>query len=254
VSAVAIGPFVRFAIMASSAVYANWDTIRSQFDRAVENEVRPIYGYYVQHIWQQKDSGGAFTDKERAMVGVHWMNTTGGDLDVTWTSADFALVEAGFQAYWTSLGSMIQDECRLVEHRWYSYGPGVVKPNPPARITTIATPLQGTGTAKAPHQIASTLTLRTPLRRHWGRIYMPVFAVAASASAGGQLTAGAVDLLATGGSTYIKSGLANGLTPCVWDRNRHVALGVTSVESDSVPDIIRRRRSRVTAYRKILTA
>lgn len=249
-----IGPFVRFIITAGYAAYANWDTIHGQFDRAEENSAAPIYGYYVQHIWQMKDSAGSFTDKERAMVGVHWMNTTGGDLDTTWTSADYALVESGFQALWSGLGGMIPDECKLVEHRWYAYGPGVHAPNPPSRITTIGSPLTGTGTAKGPHQVSETLTFRTPLRRHWGRIYLPAFPVAGNALAGGQWTPSAVDTMTAAASTYMKCGNANGLTPVVWDRNRKSAMGITSVEADSVPDIIRRRRLRVTAYKKILTS
>jgi hypothetical protein len=158
------------------------------------------------------------------------------------------------ETLWTSLGGIIPNEVRLVEHRWYAFGPGVVPPNPPSRVTTIAVPKQGTGTTIPPHQIASTLTFRTALRRHWGRIYLPAFAVAANVTAGGQLSATMVDTLAAAGSTYLKSGNANGLVPCVWDRNRKVAFGITAVECDSVPDIIRRRRSRVTNYKKILVA
>jgi hypothetical protein len=254
VAIVPLGPFVRFLITAGYAAYANWDTIHGQFDRAEEQPTEPIYGMYVQHVFQQKDSAGSFSDKERGMVGVHWINSTGGDLDVSWTTADYALIETGFQTLWTSLGGLFPNEVRLVEHRWYPFGPGVHAPNPPVRVTTIGSPLTGTGTTILPHQIASTLTFRTALRRHWGRIYLPVYPVAANIVAGGQLSATAVDTLAAAGSTYLKCGNANGLVPVVWDRNRHSAMGITAVEADSVPDIIRRRRSRVTSYKKILTA
>lgn len=252
-AAVPLGPFVRFVVAVSGAVYANWDTIIGLVDRHVETGDIPVYGMYVQHVFEIKDSSGAFSGKEKGMVGVHWINTTGGDLDVTWTTADYALVESGFQAYWTALGNNIPSDFRLVEHRWYQFGPGIYPPNPPLRVTTV-TPQVGTGSSNLPHQVAETLTFRTPIRRHWGRIYLPIAVTGAQALAGGQLASGVVDGIANGGSTYIKSGTANGLAPVVYDRNRKSMLGITSVEADSVPDVIRRRRPSGTAYKKIVTS
>lgn len=251
-SAVPIGPFVRFALIVATTAYSNWDTISAQFDRHVENPTSPIFGYYVQHIWQMKDQSGTFSDKERAMCGVHWINTTGGDPDYTWTSADYALIESGFQTLFTSLAGNMSTDHKLVEHRWYAFGPGVFPPNPPSRITTIASPIAGSGTQIWPHQAAETLTFRTPLRKHWGRIYLPL-GTTGMGNPGGQYAQAVVDSFAAAGSTYLKSGTANGLTPVVWDRLRKSALGVTAIEADSVPDIIRRRRPRQAFYKKILT-
>jgi hypothetical protein len=97
VSSVALGPFVRFVVVTAGAVYANWDTIKGLVDRWVEDATKPVFGMYVQHVFEMKNQSGVFDPKERGLCGVHWINTTGGDLDVTWTSADFALVETGFQ-------------------------------------------------------------------------------------------------------------------------------------------------------------
>jgi hypothetical protein len=243
--------------MAAATAYSNWGTISGLFSRAVTDAPGPIYGYYVQHIFQMKDQSGAFSDRERGLTGVHWMNTTGGDLDVTWTAADFALVEAGFGTLWSSLAAYIPDEVRLVEHRWYAYGPGVVatraNPQPPARVTAV-TPTAGSVVTRFPHQVAETITFQTTLRRHWGRMYIPVAATGTSITPGGEWGTTMVDAFANAGSAYIKSGNANGLTPVIWDRVHKVALGITAVEADSVPDIIRRRRPRGTTYRKTLTA
>lgn len=222
-------------------------------DRSVEDATHPVYGQYVQHVFDMHDAAGAFTGLQKGMVGVHWINTTGGDLDVTWTSADFALVESGFQTLWTALGSYIPNEVQLVEHRWYQFGPGVLPPNPPSRVTTI-TAMPGSGTSVLPHQCAETITFRTPIRRHWGRIYLPVATTGATMQSGGQFANTVVDTIAAAGSAYVKSGTANGLTPVIWDRNRKSMLGITAVEADSVPDIIRRRRPSATRYKKILTS
>lgn len=247
-----IGPFVRFVVTASAAVYANWDTIAGMFERAETAAAGPLYGQYVQHVFEFKDSAGSFSARERGMVGVHWLNTTGGDLDVTWTSADFALVETGFETMWTAITSKIGPDCRLVEHRWYPFGPGAVPPTPPSRVTTLATPKVGSSGFTGAHQICSTVTFRTPLRRHWGRMYIPY--QGSGYNPGGVLSSTDVDTLANAANAYFKSGVANGLTPCVYDRIRKSCLGITAVEVDQIPDVIRRRRPRTTAYRKVLTA
>jgi hypothetical protein len=154
---------------------------------------------------------------------------------------------------WAALGSGMTSDFRLEEHRWYAYGAGINPPNPPSRITTLGTPIVGTGTVMTPHQVATTITLRTTLRRHWGRIYLPIGAVAIAA--GGELTTAWVDSLAG----YFRTALlvtpaAQGILPVVYDRQRKLLFGVTQLEVDSVPDIIRRRRPRDTTYRKIYTA
>lgn len=187
------------------------------------------------------------------MYGLHWINTTGGDLDVTWTTADYQAVEAANEAMWTSLASMIPSGTRLVEHRWYPYGPDVNPPNPPVRVTTLGTPKVGTGAAGGAHQVAETVTLRTPLRRHWGRIYLPLGVH--NIATGGQFSSSTVDTIAAAARTMLTASFSSqGICPVVYDRNRRSALGVTAVECDSVPDIIRRRRPRTTAYRKIYTS
>jgi hypothetical protein len=252
VATVPISPFVRFAIMGAATVFSNWDTIRGLFDRAVETGTAPIYGYYSQHVFEMKDYVGAFTSRERGMYGVHWLNTTGGDLDATWTTADFAAVEAAQESYWAGEAAFISNDYRLVEHRWYSYGPGVVAPNPPARVTTIATPKVGSNATGGPHQVASTGTMRTPLRRHWGRVYLPF--AAAAFGVYGQMTTAQVTARATAfRNSMLGASSSQGVVPVVWDRNRKVALGVTAFEMDAVPDIIRRRRPRTSAARTILS-
>lgn len=252
-SSVPIGPFVRFLIAAAAAAWSNWDTISGLFDRKQELSGTPIFGYYCQHVFEYKDGTGAFSPRERGMFGIHYVNSTGGDLDTTWIAADFAAVEAAVQAFWTANQSTIPSSCHLVEHRWYAFGPGVVPPNPPVRVTTLGTPLPGTGTQNDVHQAAMTVTLRTALRRHWGRIYLPMGSQMVSVL--GQSTTGLVDALCNSARTMFMSPFtSNGIVPVVYDRNKHGVLGVTALEVDSVPDIIRRRRPRTSNYKKILTS
>lgn len=248
---VPIGPLVRFAIIVATGVYSNWDTISGQFDRTVVDNTKPRLGYYCQHIFQMKDGSGNFSDKERGLFGVHYLNTTGGDLDVTWVTADYAAVESAIQTYWTALSPWMTGDVKLVEHRWYPFGPGVLPPNPPSRIQAAAAGLVGTGTGLEPHQIGETCTFRTPLRRHWGRIYLPLMKCVGDN--GGQIGSSLVDAVANGMRTAVGSmNTAQGIVPCVYDRSRHSALGITAYEADSIPDVIRRRRPRTANYKKIV--
>src|SRR4051794_12973590 len=212
-----------------------------------------MWGYYSQHVFEMWDGSGAFNTRERGMYGIHWINTTGGDLDTTWTTADFTAVEAAQAAFWAAQASRISNGCRLVEPRWYKYGPNINPPNPPTRITTLATPLVGTHSSAFPHQIACTATIRTPIRRHWGRIYLPLGS--ASVTGSGQLSPGTHALIAADVKNMLVTGPgAQGIVPVVYDRNRKSALGMTELEVDSVLDVIRRRRPRTGTTRTVLTS
>lgn len=248
-----IGPFVRFVVAGAAAAYANWDTISGLFERGSFHPEAPIFGQYVQNVIESQDYSATFSPKERGLFGVHFINTTGGDIDVTWTSGDYAAVEAGIQGAWSATANLIPSSWRLVEHRWYPFGPGVLPPNPPTRVTTLGAPIPGTAAGTNVHQLASTVTLRTPLRRHWGRLYVPI--APGNVTAGGQLTSGTVDSLSSAWATGLHAAASSqGIVPVVYDRQRHAALGVTAFEVDSVVDIIRRRRPRTTGYRKIISS
>lgn len=253
VATVPLGPFVRFVIFTATGIYSNWDTISGLFDRHVENATAPIYGYYCQHVFEGKDVSATFSTRERGLFGMHYVNSTGGDLDTTWTTADYTAVEAAVQAFWTANASNISADWRLVEHRWYPFGPAVVPPNPPVRVTTLGTPIVGSGGNGVAHQLASTVTFRTALRRHWGRIYIPFSGM--QGFFGGQGPDATVDALANSARTMITGpATSQGVMPVIWDRNRKVALGITAIEADGIPDIVRRRRPRTPHYKKILTS
>ena len=224
-----------------------------QFTDDIAAADQPVLGHYVQNIFEMKNFGGAFTARERGLFGIHYINTTGGDLDTTWITADFTAVESAIQTFWTAMAGYIFTGVRLVEHRWYRFGPGVMKPNPPVRSTVIGTPIPGTSSSGTAYQVAQTFTLRTALRRHWGRFYLPIGTSALSAP--GQWPSSTVDSWAALVKTMFNTPqTSQGITPCVYDRVRKQALGVIAVEADSVPDIVRRRRPRDTGYKAILTS
>lgn len=248
-----LGSFVKFKVEFTAGSGDLSESEEGQFveTRSVAPET-PV-GYYSQHIFEMKNYSGAYTTRERGMYGIHWINLTAGELDRTWTAADYSAVEGAQETLWTSLAALISNECRLVEHRWYAYGVSVTPPNPPSRITTIGAPKVGTSTQGWVRQTGGTITLRTTLRRHWGRIYFPM--ANNLWTTGGQASSSDVDSVAAAARTALMvTPNAQGVVPVVWDRNRKILFGVTQLEMDSVPDIQRRRRPRDTGYKKIYSA
>lgn len=249
----ALATFVRFRLSFDAGSDPAHASTSSQFDEDQINTATPSWGQYVQNLFDMKDQNGLYGTRERGLFGIHWINTTGGALDTTWTTADYTAVESAVQAFWTALSGRISTDFRLSEHRWYSFGPGVTKPNPPSRTTVLGTPIVGASSALYPHQVSSTVTLRTSLRRHWGRFYVP--ATGMFGFAGGVGSSTTVDEFAGAARTMLTSpGTSQGVVPVVWDRNRHRAYGVTAIEADSIPDIIRRRRIRTANYKRVYTS
>jgi hypothetical protein len=225
----------------------------AQFDTDASSPDTKLIGYYVQCIFQMANYSGAFTDRERGLFGIHYINTTGGAPDLSWTGADYAAVESSILTGWDALASSISSDFKFIQFRWYAFGPGVRKPNPPSRVVDVTGSHVGTAAASSPHQLAMTCTLRTPLRRHWGRIYLPIGT--GNLNTHGQAGSAGVDsLVSTMRGMLVGAEASQGIVPVVYDRQRGQALGVTAIEADSVPDIIRRRRPRDTGYKKVLTA
>jgi hypothetical protein len=148
----------------------------------------------------------------------------------------------------------------VTEYRWYvreftPVGPGnaFLDSGPPARVTTKS--LAGTGTNYMPPQVAFALTEKTAWPKHWGRTYLPtpqglhVF--------GDRWTSACVDTI-VGAANTLYQGLAAAeffpvvpVTQVASDPARAL-VGITQVQGDDIPDVIRRRRPRNTTYRKVL--
>lgn len=248
-----LGSFIRFKVDFAAGSSSLSPAEAGQFAETRSASPATPIGYYSQHIFEMKNYGGTFTTRERGLFGIHWINLTGGELDQTWISADYAAVEAAIEQFWTTQAASFASTVRLVEHRWYGYGVGVVPPNPPSRVTTLATPKVGSAATVHVPQVATTCTLRTALRRHWGRIYLPLGTHLYATN--GQMSSSAVDSVAGDLRTALMiSPAAQGITPVIYDRARHIVFGVSALEVDSVPDIQRRRRPRDPGYKKIFTS
>jgi hypothetical protein len=230
---------------------------QAQFDLDLASADESLVGHYLMSIFEMKNASGAFTSRERGMFGIHFVNSTAGAVDTTWVTADFTAVESAIATWWASNASSLPTAVRLVEHRWYPYGPGFIgtksSPIPPSRVNTLGTPLVGSAAEPHVRQVASNITMRTTLRRHWGRIYVPMATNLFSTN--GQMGSTDVNAQASKAKTMLTGAEASqGVVPVVWDRVRHQAYGITAIEVDSIPDIQRRRRPRDFVARQILTS
>lgn len=253
----ALATFVRFKIKIPGVSIDFSSSDENQFTDKLTQSDTQLFGYYCMSLFEMTNFGGTFTTRERGMFGIHYVNSTGGAPDTTWTGADYAAVEAAIQGLWSGNTASFSTGVRLVEHRWYPYGPGYVgtksAPIPPARVTTLATPIVGAASGAWVRQVGSTITLRTALRRHWGRFYLPVSS--SGATTNGQFPSATVDALAAAArSMFTTPESSQGISPVIYDKVHHQVLGVTAIEMDSVPDIQRRRRPRDPGYKKIYTS
>lgn len=178
-------------------------------------------------------------DEDVAQIGIALVNYTDGTPDSTWTDADFLAGEANFDALWGAIKPLYPSSTRLVEYRWYRFGKQIVAPNPAVRV--IARNVPGTATGdQLPPQCAMSVTFRTALRKHWGRVYLPAPAVTQIAD--GNWTPAAVDLVADAFEAQLEGLNIADLRPVVWSKLKSAAFGVQEAQVDDLVDIIRSRR------------
>jgi hypothetical protein len=189
---------------------------------------------------------------DRVMTHIDFINITAGAPDDTWTSGDFTTVEAAIDAFWTSIKAMYHSGLVLTEYRWYRVGPGARAPEPTVRVTSRS--VAGTsGTGPLPQQCAVTISLRTALRKHWGRMYLPSPSMSALGTAGLMLNTNA-DTIAGGFNTLVTTVETADFYPVVYSPTRQRAYAVNRFVVDNVIDIQRRRRPEKQTYQKVYGA
>ena len=207
---------------------------------------------------------------------LHVQNWTSGNVDPTWTTADYDAVAGDITAIlWAAIAPLTASHFSLTRIAAYRMtyndyqGEGPDRPDrknrppfpdsgPPLyqKAYTLAA-TGGSGIA----QVCSTLTLETAARAHWGRIYLPTYSVGTLGTDGRPGNA-YVDNVATAGRTLLSTLAGRGMHVVVPTTQVKVS-STESVESrvlqmphgvrvDNVLDIQRRRRLKNATYRKIL--
>lgn len=189
------------------------------------------------------------------------VNITNGQVDSSWIDADLTTVVTNLHNF-LSVVYMPKTPTALRHIRTdvYRMAFAPIVPDPPAGQRP-ANPFMlsgpptntytgvGAGSAAGPMQapqIAATTTDRTAYPKHWGRNYWPMPSANYIAGAG-NLTAAFVDSVGGGLHTCYAQLMTQEFFPVVTVTRINKApgrglLGVTEVQMDDVPDVVRRRR------------
>lgn len=175
-----------------------------------------------------------------ATTHLDYLNLTAGEPDDTWVDADFATLEGYIDTWWTALKPYVWSKCSLTQIRWYRIGPGIAPPNPPVRITTRAVP--GTNSTPMAPQVSVTLTLKTGVRKEWGRLYLPHPGGNIADTTNGRIDSSIMGTVATASDVLFKAAFAADFVPVVYGRARQKVYTVESLQIDDLFDVQRRRR------------
>lgn len=201
----------------------------------------------------------ARTGIDDAVTSIDLLNITSSAVDPSWITGDYTTCETLLDAFVTAYKPYMSSSTSLVEYRWYraAFNPSTdARPFAPAilpeRLSTKS--LAGTGTLQTlPRQCACVITEKTPLPRHWGRLYMPCDGVSTALTVTGELPSASVSAIAAAAETLYEGLWAANFIPVVpvTQVNRDPSRGllnVTAVKVDSVIDIQRRRRRETSTF------
>lgn len=173
-----------------------------------------------------------------------FINITDDATDNTWDDEDFLAVEEAFSEFYDDITALLNDEVRVVEARWYKFGPSInptaEDPQPAVRVQTVNDSMTGAG-APLPPQIAISVTEKTPVRKRWGRFYLPYIdstVISGAGTIGGTPCATIADAVEECYQTCFDAELV----PVVWSPTVKRAYSVTEVQVDNIFDVIRSRR------------
>jgi hypothetical protein len=261
-SSPAIGWGVRFVVGRALAYWLDHGGL-ALFESSSESE--NLTGRKAVMVFQRPEEAHLST-RDTMLCSTHWVKPTTFITGDDWTNSDHAAVSTGIQGFVTAMKDRLPSNVVLTEIRIYAAGPayapvphvdpdGVTRPHAPASpILYSSGPLaiRGTGTGdQLPPQVACNVTLRTGSRRHWGRFALPGLETQQLAS--GRWSTAAVDDIANAWLAAAATLAFAGYLNVVYSPAGLAWLGVTSVECDDVPDVIRLRRFATTGYRKILS-
>jgi hypothetical protein len=162
------------------------------------------------------------------------------------TDAQLDSIGGRFESFWALLSPLLGTSISLLELRFYRGYNGDGSPGDVDR--TLLVDQAGTATlGMCPPQIACSVTeiLGAESRRHWGRFYLPGFAVS-NLVADGSWAPSFVAQVADQAAGLYNDWTTAEVFPIVWvGRAPAGASGfaqVTEIRVDSIPDVIRRRR------------
>lgn len=224
------------------------------------------------------ENAASATEADDAVVTFDIVNYTGGNIDGTWDDGDYNDVYArlgdiliAYAPYmspgytWTTLKSYVMG----FNPAWAG-SPSSLDISPfmdsggPEKVMTMA--VNGAGTSHLPGQVSCSVTEEVPVRRAWGRFYLPFCGANLLEPTTGRFNTGSLTTIVTAvHAAYSGLGTAElypivvhtqqGSTKSDPGGGRVAAFSqVTHVKVDDVPDIIRRRRVKFPLFTARLPA
>lgn len=204
-----------------------------------------------------------------AVVTFDVVNFTGSAIDSSWTTSDYDTVRGQLEVAVTGYAAY-----QPPTHRWSHIAAYVMEFNPdwansdpstkrnPFKISgapDYESALNSIGTGPAGElapQTSFSVTEEVPIRRSWGRFYLP-FPGTSLLSGPGRWGAAGVDAIVGKFHTCYQNLAASEFYPVVattYSQKARVASlqQVTALHADDVPDVIRSRRPKYVAYKKRL--
>jgi hypothetical protein len=240
----ALTAFSRFRMLWGAFDWSN-DPETPAYDQSnsVDNYTNAVFGRKLVAEWERSGQGLDVAQTHIAIV-----NTTGGNVDTSWTQDDFAFCEAAFLAFWGAIKDRFPTTTVLSALRWYRVGPGATPPEPAVRSSLVSVPGTSSGPC-LPAQCAENITLRTGLRKAWGRMYLPAF-TSTHLTQGGTIPSADVDGVADAASAFVQALAAGDFIAMVYSGTHQRMYAVERVKVDNIFDTQRRRRHRSPSYSK----
>jgi len=209
-------------------------------------------------VWSRGDPGP--TPEDDAICTFDIANITAGGIDGSWTPTDYDTCDVAFRTFATGIsliqnGSHVAKELRYYRMQFASPMTELrrfVPSGPPEHIEPLAIPGTGIGDT-LPLQVAFSVTERTAVPRHWGRFYLPGMTDTFSGGGAGRWTQQLVNTIVAHTDTLYASLAAAEFFPVVVSTQVDKVLagslmGVTYIQADDIPDVIRRRRSSISTH------
>jgi len=204
------------------------------------------------HAWRSTPSG---TQEDRAQIGFDVCKLNGGVNDATWDTAQITGATDKIKSLLGFLAGYQDNNCAWNEIRSYvkrfnEIGPGFAPMGDPVHVETISVIGSSSATNVLPYQVALSVTEKTALRKHWGRVYVPCPSTT-TLDAWGRYDATTCAAIATiFADAYLALANANYVV-VVPSGGSRALLTVTSIQVDDIPDVQRRRRARTTVTRAV---
>lgn len=242
---------------ASSLIYQHFEA-GAEIQPAGTVEGDPEQGTWRHFQFKAEDTLSAATADDQFFT-IDVANITNGNVDSSWTDADYTAVFGALDGMCLGLASSIDPRLKLSEIRAYARGfnpysnqKPFTKSGAPEKIHAMA--YQGTGGGASPPQCTTTVTELTPSRANWGRFYLPTLS-SGSWTGSGRMTTPAMTAVLTAVHTAYSDLMSAGFFPVVpttsvggskdtGPKPVRTLQTVTGVRIDDVADVVRRRRHR----------